>query len=99
VPTRFQELLDSLHAVFIGRRVKHIERHGLPRTVQRRREWTYAVQVAVHTDPGQPPKRICGEEQDEHVERTAMPDHNRPRLWPTKDNARLSRLLIAHANS
>jgi hypothetical protein len=33
------------------------------------------------------------------VERTVMPDHDRPRLWPTKDDARLRRLLIAHANS
>ena len=28
-----------------------------------------------------------------------MPDHNWPRLWPTKDDARVRRLLIAHANS
>ena len=28
-----------------------------------------------------------------------MPDDNRPRLWPTKDDARVRRLLIAHANS
>src|SRR5258707_11872902 len=28
-----------------------------------------------------------------------MPDHNRPRLWPTKDDACVRRLLIAHANS
>ena len=33
------------------------------------------------------------------MKRSAMPDHNRPRLWPTKYNARLRRLLIAHANS
>ena len=33
VPTRLQELLDSPHTVFIGRRVKHIERHGLPRII------------------------------------------------------------------
>jgi hypothetical protein len=28
-----------------------------------------------------------------------MPRHNRPRLWPTKDDAGGRRLLIAHANS
>jgi len=28
-----------------------------------------------------------------------MPDHDWPRLWPTKDDARVRRLLIAHANS
>src|SRR5215470_1904486 len=57
VPTRFQELLDSLHTVFIGRRVKHIERHGLPRIIQHCREWIYAIEVAVHPEPCQPPKR------------------------------------------
>src|SRR5262249_48094318 len=35
----------------------------------------------------------------EHVERTTMPDHNRLCLRSTKDDARLSRLLVAHANS
>src|SRR5262249_8189013 len=40
------EHLDSLDTVFIGRRVEYIERHGLPRIVQRCRERTYAVQVA-----------------------------------------------------
>ena len=62
VPTRLQELLDSLDTVFIGRRVKHLERHGLPRAVQRCREWIYAVQVSVHTGPCQPPKCIRSEE-------------------------------------
>jgi hypothetical protein len=62
VPTRLQELLDLLYTVFIGRRVKHIERHGLPRIIKRCREWTYAVQVAVRTDPCQPAKCIRGEE-------------------------------------
>jgi hypothetical protein len=28
-----------------------------------------------------------------------MPGHNRPRLWPTKEDARMRRLLIGHANS
>jgi len=98
-PTRLQEHLDSLHTVFIGRRVEYIKRHGLPRIVQRGRERTYAVQVAIHADPCQPPKRISGEEQNEHVKRTAMPDHNRPRLRSTEDNARMHRLLVRHANS
>jgi hypothetical protein len=62
VPTRLQELLDSLHTIFVGRRVKHIDRHGLPRIVKRRREWIYAVQVTVHTGSCQPPERIRGEE-------------------------------------
>jgi len=62
VPTRLQELLDLLYTVFIGRRVKHFERHGLPRIVKRCREWTYAVQVAVRTDPCQQAKCIRGEE-------------------------------------
>jgi hypothetical protein len=61
VPTRLKELLDSLHTVFIDRRVKHIERYGLPRIVQRCREWTYAVQVAVRSGACQPPKCIRGE--------------------------------------
>jgi hypothetical protein len=61
-PTRLQEHLDSLHTVFIGRRVEYIKRHGLPRIVQRCRERPYAIQVANHTDPCQPPKRISGEE-------------------------------------
>src|SRR5215470_3373341 len=34
VPTRLKEPLDSPHTVFVGRRVKHIERQGLPRIVQ-----------------------------------------------------------------
>jgi hypothetical protein len=33
------------------------------------------------------------------VKRTAMPDHNRPRLRSAKDHARMRRLLVAHANS
>jgi hypothetical protein len=33
------------------------------------------------------------------MERTAMPGHNRPRLWPTKDDAGVRRLVIGHANS
>jgi hypothetical protein len=28
-----------------------------------------------------------------------MPDHDRPRLWPTKNDARVRGLLIAYANS
>jgi len=28
-----------------------------------------------------------------------MPDHNRPRLWPAKDDAGVRRVLIAQANS
>ena len=62
VPTRLQELLDSPHTVFIGRRVKHIERHGLPRIVKRFRERAYTVQVAIYTGPCQPAKCIRGEE-------------------------------------
>jgi hypothetical protein len=62
VPTRLKKFLDSLHTIFIVRRVKHIERHGSPRIVQRCRKGTYAVQVTIHTDPCQPPERIRGEE-------------------------------------
>jgi hypothetical protein len=33
------------------------------------------------------------------MKQPAMPGHNRPRLWPTKDDAGVRRLLIAHADS
>jgi hypothetical protein len=62
MPTGLQELLDSLHTVFIGRRVKHVEAHSLPGVVKRCAEWIYAVQMALHADPCQRPKCIRSEE-------------------------------------
>jgi hypothetical protein len=93
MPTRFQERLDQLHAIFIAPGVKDIERHGLPRLVQRRSERTYTVQVAVHADPCHPAKCIRGQKQDEHAKRTAMPGHDGPRLRSAKDDALVYRLL------
>jgi hypothetical protein len=61
VPTWLQELLDSIYAVFICGCIKHIERHGLPGVVKRRREWTYAVQVMVNTRSSHAVKSIRGE--------------------------------------
>jgi hypothetical protein len=98
VPTRLQELLYSLDALFIGGRLKHIQRHGLPRIVQRHCKRTQPVQVAVRTGPYQQPKRIRGQEHDEHVERTAMPDHDRPHLRSSKDDARLRKFFFAYAS-
>jgi hypothetical protein len=78
--------------------VKHIGRHRLPRTVERRRERAYAVQVAVGAGSRQAAKGIRGEEHDEYMKRTAMPGDDRPRLWPAKDDALVARLPFSQAN-